>query len=241
MAEHAHEHDRDRLVEVQDFAGLGNDQIRIVIVRVDVRCHALGSRVDQQHPRVRQHDRIVVDVHDPRLRRDRLGDLVGVLHGGQAGADVEELANPGFPGQEPHDANEKLSRLLGHSDHVEELQRGVTGVPVGLVVVLTSHPVVPDAGRTRHVEVDPTVGFLLVPHIHHVKLPSRRSSRPEAARIVTDPTCVAEAYFGRSSALVCALVRSRRPLALHDGSRGRRGAPATGDGRVNLACTPDPA
>ena len=41
---------------------------------------------------------IVVDVDDPGLGRDLLGDLVSVLGGGQACADVQEL--PGrLPGQ----------------------------------------------------------------------------------------------------------------------------------------------
>jgi hypothetical protein len=57
---------------------------------------------------VHQHQRVVVDVDDPGVRRDLLGDLMGVVRGGQAGADVEELRDPGLrgqvadrPGQEP--------------------------------------------------------------------------------------------------------------------------------------------
>jgi hypothetical protein len=46
---------------------------------------------------------VVVDVDDPAVRRDRLGDLVGVALGGQAGPDVEELAQAGLlnPGEPP--------------------------------------------------------------------------------------------------------------------------------------------
>jgi hypothetical protein len=48
---------------------------------------------------VREHDRVVVDVDDPALRRDLLGDLVGVARRGDAGADVEELPYPRLAGQ----------------------------------------------------------------------------------------------------------------------------------------------
>ena len=46
-----------------------------------------------------EHDRVVVHVHDPGLRRDRLGDLVGVARRRDAGADVQELADPRVGGQ----------------------------------------------------------------------------------------------------------------------------------------------
>jgi hypothetical protein len=45
---------------------------------------------------VGQHDWVVVDVNDPCLGGDRLGDLVEVGAGGDAGADVEELADAGL-------------------------------------------------------------------------------------------------------------------------------------------------
>ncbi len=40
--------------------------------------------------------RVVVDVHDAGVRGDLLGDLVGVLRGRQAGAQVEKLPDPGL-------------------------------------------------------------------------------------------------------------------------------------------------
>jgi hypothetical protein len=42
---------------------------------------------------------VVVDVDDPGVGGDALGDLVGVLGGGQAGADVQELPEAGLAGQ----------------------------------------------------------------------------------------------------------------------------------------------
>ena len=46
-----------------------------------------------------QHDGVVVDIDDAALWRHRLGDLVGVVGRGQAGADVEELADARLAGQ----------------------------------------------------------------------------------------------------------------------------------------------
>jgi hypothetical protein len=69
-----------------------------VEVGIHVSGHTLGSGVAQQGAGVHQHQRVVVDVDDPRLGRDPLGDLVGVLHRGQASADVEKLTYPGLTG-----------------------------------------------------------------------------------------------------------------------------------------------
>jgi hypothetical protein len=44
-------------------------------------------------------ERVVVRVHDPRLRRHLLRDLAGVVGGWQAGADIQELPDPLLPGQ----------------------------------------------------------------------------------------------------------------------------------------------
>jgi hypothetical protein len=49
---------------------------------------------------VGEDHRIVVHVHDPGVRGRGLGDLMGVVDGRQAGADVEELADAAFGGEE---------------------------------------------------------------------------------------------------------------------------------------------
>ena len=69
-------------------------------VGVDVVAGALGG-AGQQGAGVHQHERVVVDVDDARFRRDRLRDLVGVVGGGQPGADVEELPDARLAGQVP--------------------------------------------------------------------------------------------------------------------------------------------
>jgi hypothetical protein len=67
-------------------AGGLQDVLRVPDVRVEVVARTLGAAA-QQGPGVRQHQGIVVHVDDPRLRRDGLGHLVGVVRGGQAGAE----------------------------------------------------------------------------------------------------------------------------------------------------------
>jgi hypothetical protein len=69
------------------------DPVGLVQVGIDVVGGALRGAGEQG---VGQHDGVVVDVDDAALRRNRLGDFVGVVGGGQAGADVEELADPGL-------------------------------------------------------------------------------------------------------------------------------------------------
>jgi hypothetical protein len=72
------QHDRDRLVEVQQPCGLGEDLAGVAGVGVEVPGGALRA-AGQQRPGVRQHDGIVVDVHDPGFGRYRLGDLMRVV------------------------------------------------------------------------------------------------------------------------------------------------------------------
>ena len=54
-----------------------------------------------------QHQRIVVDVDDPTLRCDRLGDLMSAVRGGQTDADIEELADAALSSQEPYHPGEE--------------------------------------------------------------------------------------------------------------------------------------
>jgi hypothetical protein len=69
--------DRDRAAEVEGPGRLGQDRERLAQVGFDEVGSALGG-ADQQGAGVTQDDRVVVDVDDPGLRRDRLGYLVDV-------------------------------------------------------------------------------------------------------------------------------------------------------------------
>jgi hypothetical protein len=84
------EYQADRLAEVEQGTDLGRGEQRAR--RPDVGEHHDGRGVvGEQRLAVQGHARVVVYVHHPGGRVDRLGDLVRVLHRGQAGAQVEEL------------------------------------------------------------------------------------------------------------------------------------------------------
>jgi hypothetical protein len=146
------QHQRDRLVEVQRGPGLLHDRVRVAHVGFGVVGRALGG-ARQQCAGMRQHQRIVVDVHDPRLRGEPLRDLVGVVGGRQAGADVEELPDA-LVDQIADAAGEELPvgarRVHDARDMPGDL---VARAPIGLEVVLSAEPVVPDTGRDRPVNL----------------------------------------------------------------------------------------
>lgn len=48
---------------------------------------------------MQEHQRVVVHIDDPALRRRPLGGFVGVVEGGQPGADIQELADARLGGQ----------------------------------------------------------------------------------------------------------------------------------------------
>ena len=75
---------------------------------------------------------VVVDVDNLGFRRDRLGYLVGVLVGGQAGADVEELPDPGLADQVlDRAAQERPVGPHPRQDVRVGLQGLLSGFPVG--------------------------------------------------------------------------------------------------------------
>ena len=80
---------------------------------------------------------VVVDVHDPGVRGDLLGDLVGVLRGRQAGAQVKKLPDPGVGGKVTHRASEE-GPVGPHARQDGRVGRDhlLRGLPVGGEVVL---------------------------------------------------------------------------------------------------------
>ena len=110
---------------------------------------------DQQRAGVGQHHRVVVDVDHAAAGRDVLRDLVGVVRGRDAGADVEELADARLPGQVTHRAGQEGAVGADRVDDVRiGLDRLLAGRPVGGEVVLAAQPVVVDAGDMRHAGVE---------------------------------------------------------------------------------------
>ena len=122
--------DRDRAAEVERPDRSGQDRERLAQVGLDEVGSALGG-ADQQRAGVAQDDRVVVDVDDPGLRRDRLGDLVDVAAGRHAGADVEELTQAGLAGQVAGSAGQErpVGPGGGHHGRIDQ-HRLLGGFPV---------------------------------------------------------------------------------------------------------------
>ena len=109
----------------------------------------------QQRPGMGEDDRVVVYVNDAGLRCDLLGDLVSVARRRDAGPDVEELPDPSLRGEVPdHPAEERAVRV-GAGDQLRvDLNRRLSGCPVGGVIVLAAKHVVVNAGLVRHSGVE---------------------------------------------------------------------------------------
>lgn len=176
-----HEFECDRPVEVEGLCGLFEDLRGLLQVGVDVVREALGP-AGEQGTRVSENHRVVVDVHDPRVRDDPLGDLVDVLLRRQPGADVQELADALFPGQRGHGAPQEVA-VVPDVEVAARIggERGSCGGPVDLVVVLAAEEDVVDARGVRLAGVDPPsqlVGVLAESVTGHKALPgeSRHST-----------------------------------------------------------------
>jgi hypothetical protein len=92
------EHERNRLGEVQRRLGLLQDLLRLTQIGREVGGGTFRSAL-QQGAGVGLHDQVVVDVDDPCIGGDSLGDLVDVALGRYASADVQELTDARLGGQ----------------------------------------------------------------------------------------------------------------------------------------------
>jgi len=114
-----------------------------------------GRVAGQQRPGVREHDRVVVDVDDPRVRGGPLRDLVGVVRGGDPGADVEELPDAGLRGQVAHGPAEERAVAADAHSHERVGRHELLGqLAVGGEVVLAAEPVVVDPGDMRDAGIE---------------------------------------------------------------------------------------
>ena len=144
--------------EVERLGRLPQDRLRVVQVPVDVAGRALRV-APQQLVGVGQHDRVLVDVHDPGVGRVPLRHLVHVVFLGDAGADVEELGDPGVAREVPHHAAERRPvRAHVGPNAVDPARQGrvdaLGGLPVDLEVGPAAEQVVIDARRVGHGGVD---------------------------------------------------------------------------------------
>jgi hypothetical protein len=97
------------------------------------------------------HDHwVVVHVHDPRLGRDRLCDLVRVVGGRQAGTDVEKLADARLTGQERGRSPQEAAVFLCGGRSAGPCRCDpVAGGAIRGEMVLPAEPVVVAACRMR--------------------------------------------------------------------------------------------
>jgi hypothetical protein len=151
---YGHQQHRDGLPEIQQRRGPGEDLVRVTGVGVEVPSGALLAAL-QQGTGVREHDGVVIDIDDPGLGSDRLGDLMGVVRRRQPGADVEKLADA------------RLGRQVADGPHQECPVRAHGRVHIGICpdrliachpvhgkVVLAAQPVVVHPGDMRDRGVD---------------------------------------------------------------------------------------
>jgi len=126
-----------RLAEVDQGPQLrvGQQALRVAQVTQD---HLDPGGAAQQLPGLRPHHRVVVHVYDAALRVDGPDHVVGVAHGRQAGADVDELADPA-PGDPP--GRPLVEAAVGPGAILDLRDQGhdpLGGVTVGLEVVLAA-------------------------------------------------------------------------------------------------------
>jgi hypothetical protein len=153
LPQDAQHHQGDGLAEVQRPGGFVQDLPRVAHVGFNVAGGTAGG-AGQQRAGMHQHERVVVHVDDPRLRRYLLSDLVSVVGGRQAGADVEELPDPGLAGQVTDRADQETALHMGDIGDVgKHPQDHVADLAVGREVILAAQQVIPDPGRVRDASV----------------------------------------------------------------------------------------
>ena len=102
-----------------------------------------------------QHERVVVHVHHPAIGRDGLRDLVGAAGRGQAGPDVEELADAALTSQVAHHPGQERPVRTGSRDHLRAAADDfLGGLPVSREMVLAAEPVRIHPGRVRHRRIE---------------------------------------------------------------------------------------
>jgi hypothetical protein len=102
-----------------------------------------------------QDERIVVHVHNPAVPRHRLGDLMRAIWCGQAGADVEELADTCIGGQVANHASEECPVGPRTLDHLwTGAHHFLRRLPVRREMIFPAEPEVIDACGMRHVRIE---------------------------------------------------------------------------------------
>ncbi|RJQ80795.1 alpha/beta fold hydrolase [Pseudonocardiaceae bacterium YIM PH 21723] len=184
--QHHQEQQPDRLVEVDQpvHVGVVQDVLRLPDVRAQ---HHGPGIVGQQQLAVRHRDRVPVHVGDPAVGHDLPGDLVHVVHGGDAGADVQELPDALSGHQLDHPAQR------GAADPGDVLEAGIHRHDLGRElavrgeVVPAAEQVVVHPGHAGHGDID-VVGDPAVVQRHatrpSISTASQRTVTPRIGRRV---------------------------------------------------------
>ena len=148
--QHTHEHDPDRLAEVEQLAYLCVAEHLFRFAQIRPERDDVGT--GHQRGGIGRNQRVDVHVNDARLGRRPVSDLVGVGHVRQARAKIEELADALAQHVVDHPL-QQMTALNGGLGTVRNTQRphhrvGRFGrLPIDRVVVLAPELIVPDASR----------------------------------------------------------------------------------------------
>jgi hypothetical protein len=147
MQDHVQDH-ADRLAEPDQAAQPGVIQhcVRLADVVLDDR----DPRMVFQHARVRDRDRVTVDVHHAGVRDLRAGYMVYLGVGRDTGAEVNEVldAAPRHVGERPVQESPSVPDAAG--DPVEPGREVIGRITIGGEVRVTPQPVVVDTRDVRN-------------------------------------------------------------------------------------------
>ena len=149
--QHADDQQRDWQAQVERALRTVNDLAGLA----QITQHELGSMIGgQQRPRMRGHHLVVVDVDNPRVRIDRLRDLVNVLPGRQACAQIEELVHPRLGDGPHHPLHERAigASILPNAGLLSEKFFGQ--LPVSRVIILAAKQIVVYPGNIGPSRID---------------------------------------------------------------------------------------
>ncbi len=159
--QHAHEHDPDRLAEVEQAAHLRVAEHLPRFAQIRAERDDIGA--GHQRGGMAGHERIDVHVDDPCPGRRPVDDLVGIGHVRQPGAEIEELADalPEHVVDHPLEQVAAFHGGVGTGRHPQPPDHRIGRVgrlPVHREVVLAAELVVPDTGRIGIADADRVIG-----------------------------------------------------------------------------------
>jgi hypothetical protein len=133
--QHADDQQCDRPAQVKDRTRAVDNPPRLP----QIAQHELRTLIrGQQRSRMRGHYLVVVHIHDPHVRIDRLRDLMNVLPGREPGPEIEELVDSRLGGRPHYSLHERAigASVLPNARLLREKFLGQR--PVDRVIVLAA-------------------------------------------------------------------------------------------------------